>query len=127
MKSTDPKIWRAQDGREIPIIQMSNEHVLNTIRYLRRHAPAYKARMIVMYMRALQVPHGDEAEMALDQEFENADEQSSEEHLIDAVPQYETLLAEAARRGLPVGDFDDVTADANADEIVLRSLPSLSR
>ena len=34
--TVDVPIWITRDGDEVPITQMSNSHLLNTIRYLKR-------------------------------------------------------------------------------------------
>lgn len=78
-KSRDPQVWRTRDGRLIRVDAMEDTHLLNTLAYLHRRASEYLA----------------------DSRFEGKlSTISIDDMLVRGVPQYQTMLAEAVRRGL---------------------------
>jgi hypothetical protein len=57
----DPTIWVTNDGCEIPIVELSNDHLANTLRFLQRKAEASRRLNIAKLMWYL-LPNGDEVE-----------------------------------------------------------------
>lgn len=115
----NPKIWTTKDGREIPIKEMTDGHLLNAIAYLRRKAGIVKARELAVYLCGPE-PRGDGAMDAFDAEFQDAEEKSAEDHLAGAIPAYSEMITEAERRGLEVPEFDEEAAEQRCDSICVR-------
>lgn len=44
------QIWTTKDGRRIPVPLMGDEHLLNTIAFLRRRVQQYKNKMAVQFI-----------------------------------------------------------------------------
>lgn len=113
--------WTTKNGRVLKIRDMTDEHLLNTINYLRRRAPHAKAAQVLMLMHAAVQHHGEGAADAIDRELDGAMEMHSEDALAEAVPAYAALCEEAEERGLYVADVNFIEADKEADKIVLSS------
>lgn len=94
------KIWITKDGRQIPIIEMEDDHLLNTVGMLARQAfYVHSAQLFRMYcgMDAC----GDGAQMCLQREINQFENLSSAKILSqnghELLPD---LMLEAGRRGL---------------------------
>ncbi len=87
------KIWVTKSGQRIRVCDMSDAHLLNVIRFLRRR----KDRIIAEGWTALGMMAGEYAQMALEGELEWLEECTD---INDIHPCGEALLLEAARRGL---------------------------
>jgi hypothetical protein len=83
-------IWTMRDGQRIPIREMSDAHLVNTIRYLRRTAHLALLRSVAAFKMS------EAAEMALGTEFDNLEEDAC----VNAVPAFRVMVAEAEKRGL---------------------------
>lgn len=95
-------VWRTRDGREIPIEEMEDGHVLNTIRFLHRNAEMIRFGYFVRVYWSSPQPNGDGAQMAVDEECQRWAQLCDVDMLKRAVPQYVMLLLEATKRGLNV-------------------------
>ena len=100
--SPDLKIWETRDGRKIPIEQMGDRHLLNTIAMLNRSACIFRLTLLTELAMACTAVSGDGALMAIESEMHTLDICPDDEVLARAVPQYGLLLDEAARRNLGV-------------------------
>lgn len=119
-----PKTWVTRDGREISIREMTDEHLVNTLRMLRRNAPVVRLRYEFALIRRLEsLLCGLQGEMAIDcaeREIDmhvdamvaTSDDEWLHEQLI-----FRALRNEAKRRGInaqsaPRGGWISGTADA---------------
>lgn len=97
--------WVTRDGRRIPIAQMSDGHLVNTIRMLRRNRLLYELREVAIFSHGFRTLGGDGALDALDREssdwINRTVEMTDDEYLSVTFPlTYPSLLAEARKRGL---------------------------
>ena len=94
--------WVTKDGRAIPIVQMEDTHLANTIAFLRRRAWGMKEMCIAQGLRAACAMPGEMATMAIESDIQHLEEMEDEEFLEETVPQWENLLKEASKRNLEV-------------------------
>lgn len=98
VKKPSPKIWTTKDGTKIPIKEMTDSHLVNTLKLLHRTAKASVERFVT----AGNPFHG---EMASD-DFDRAQSAALEdpvdaiEHHLRSIPQFEHLETEALKRNL---------------------------
>jgi hypothetical protein len=108
-----PATWRTKSGKVIPIAEMEDGHLLNTIRLLQRtYARVCLTVSLEASGYAATAPDGAAmaAESEADQLMEEAEEQ---ENIGKEYPSFFPLLTEAARRGLdllPLERFDNIPA-----------------
>lgn len=97
------KLWTTKSGDRIRICDMSDSHVMNTIRLLQRKAAACKAADDAWYATCVP-PNGEGASDAFDHECEEAWSSPATAGLPLV---YESLIADAMRRGLILTDLTD--------------------
>lgn len=95
----DERTWITAKGERIAVIDMTDDHLANTIRLLRRRAPALMLAMLIP-MGQYQATAPEGASDAIDMEMTQILAMSDNEILIWKVPPYKTMVFEAARRGL---------------------------
>jgi len=93
------KHWKTKDGRKIRICDMEDDHLLNTIKLLHRHA-LYSLKNICISYMSYPYPSGDGARDAFDREFDYWNQEGSWEDC--ALEIMEDLVCDAARRELDV-------------------------
>lgn len=99
-KKVKTTVWTTKDGTEIPIREMTDSHLYNTIKFLQRTAEK-KVQAFAL------APNPFTAEMASDS-FDRAQDavldnpEEAVEDALNEVPQYDNLLKEATRRGLNI-------------------------
>ena len=76
-KIEQPLIWTTRDGREIPVVDMENDHLIKTNRFLRRRNDVFRSQ------------------------------QGLDEILAEELPMFAALLAEAAARELLARIYED--------------------
>lgn len=87
------KVWKTKDGREIPINEMADAHLLSVLRMLQRtHAVRQFNEPVPFGLR------GEMAQFAAEADYERF--QESEPTV--TTPIYADLRAEAERRGLEI-------------------------
>lgn len=86
--------WKDKQGRIVPIKNMTDEHLLNTIAYLDRRAEEHDEAL----MRACNPFGGEIAAAMLDDEQAAAMEEGTEPS--DLFKEYDFLCAERDRRGI---------------------------
>lgn len=91
-------IWTTKDGQRIRICDMTDEHLLNAIRFFRRKGAAYKEASVAVGYRVLSSLQGEMATFFCEQDIARLEETSLEDFIISQIPQFEKLLAEAERR-----------------------------
>lgn len=87
-------IWTTRDGQRIPIGQMTDSHLTNTIAYIYRRAAQLQNEALVCYPCF----QGEMAQMYAEQEWDALNEMDSEDFAEDVCPQLPYLLAEQERR-----------------------------
>lgn len=90
-------VWTTSDGRAIPINKMSDKHLCNTLRMLKRVATATQGEMVETMAGAMYSLHGDMATYYAEQEFDRACNASWDEFV---PPIFEKMEELAAKRGL---------------------------
>jgi len=93
------KIWKTKTG-QIRICDMSDRHLLNTIRMLERRAEAYYNNAVISGYRMMGFLQGEVAQDCLEGELMQLEEEGPDEFLPDI---YWNMLAECRRRNLNMG------------------------
>ena len=91
----NPK-WKTREGKLIPIAEMDDGHLQNTIRLLRRNLDRYHDHNVAVLLSAN--PSGEMAQDAVDRELDRALENGPD--WMDYPATYWLLLEEAAKRGM---------------------------
>lgn len=92
-------IWVTKDGQHIPVKQMTDSHLVNTIRMLRRYAEPRKAAH-EMALDAYMVDAPDGAADAANGELVQLENMDIDEYIEGEIITFPAMLAEAKRRGL---------------------------
>ena len=95
------KVWRTKDGIEVKIREMTDMHLLNTIRLLRRTRGPMKDRLAAS-MDGYSFGHDTMAAFYTEQEAMRLYEMDEDEFISETCAQFDELLAEAGRRKLEV-------------------------
>ncbi len=93
--------WATRDGRVIPIVHMSDSHLLNTIRFLRRNVFTYQL-VIMRRMSNYIMGAPEHAADACEAEAVRLMDMTDDEFLIYRFPQFRNLISEAAKRKLSI-------------------------
>lgn len=95
-----PTHWTTKDKRSIPIKEMSNAHLANTIAFLVRCAPtAMEANLYAAFSAAASFDSDSMASYYADAEIHTLEHESVEDYL-GQQPMYRALIREAKRRKL---------------------------
>lgn len=94
------KKWTTIDGKRIPIPELSDSHLLNIIRMLRRQAPHVKEVALEEGYNFLSTLRGEMATYYAEQDIQSVEDSTDEEFLSEYHPLWDDLVAEANRRGL---------------------------
>lgn len=107
------KVWTTRQGVEVKIREMSDSHLLNTIRFLRRTVGPQKNRLA---MSMDNHPFGEDTMAAFytERDAQRLYEMDEDEFISENYEQFGELIAEAERRNLEVSSgrardarFDD--------------------
>jgi hypothetical protein len=113
-------VWTTASGEDIPVQEMTDKHLLNTISYLENFAERAKLNIINEGYHMLSVVNGEMAEDAIRSGIEDAESMSPQECLILNTPIYVLMIREAHKRGLIDNDkYEMVQAmaeDLHGDE-----------
>ena len=93
--------WTTKDGRKIPIKEMSDRHLSNTIAFLRRNAGQNILREMTVLNLGLATTNGEMAQDGIERELAALESCGDDEYLSEACPQFDALIEEAEKRGLP--------------------------
>jgi len=92
------KVWVTKDGRRIRICDMTDEHLVNTIKMLERATEIKENCQIAQGYAMLGFVNGDMAQLAVDQDLRALEEDGLDP--AEEFPIYEALTLEAMRRGV---------------------------
>jgi len=110
------KVWTTKDGRNIPIQDMTDQHLVNTLLYLRRTSVLHLAGLLALMMTT-PGPQGEAAQDCFDREFDV---------LLDscwmdfAGQKFEHLVNEAEERGILPDDYLDPAYGEGTDLIAMQ-------
>lgn len=90
--------WVTKEGQRIKIKDMTDSHILNTIRMLERNAKIYQEVMIPQAYAVLSSMRGEGAQFCMEQEIRSLEDADPTE-LIDC-PTYDALVEEAMKRNI---------------------------
>lgn len=90
--------WNTKNGKIVRIVDMDNDHLINTIKFIQRISEFKLSEMqkgLFKYGR----PNGEQAEVDLEQ-AENQVMSMTWEDMLDDYPAYPKMVKEADKRGL---------------------------
>lgn len=91
-------IWITKTGARVKIREMSDQHLANTINFLRRNAHAAQFAAIDSGYACLCSLNGEMAQYYCEQDINRIESMSTEDFLEESIEQWPYLLAEAERR-----------------------------
>lgn len=91
--------WQTKDGRVVKITDMDDEHLVNSIRLLKRVVRKMRFSRDLAGWSALNFVQGEMAEYAIESYLE-LDARLSDEEWLGVHTPYEELIGEAKRRGI---------------------------
>lgn len=92
------KVWITREGTEIPIEEMSDNHLLNAIAYCERRARKMEKDAIAAGYYMLATLQGEMAIMDVEGKLAHLEEEGIDPS--EAHPLYDDLQAEALKRGI---------------------------
>jgi len=96
------KLWTCKDGRKVRICDMTDQHLLNTIRMILRAAPRQQQAALESAQSCAAMIHGEMASMSIESEIDRLIEMSAEEFAEVHCPLLYELCEDAMRRKLEV-------------------------
>lgn len=93
------EIWTTKDGKKIKISEMQDDHLINSIRLLRRVVRRMRLGHELSGFSMLNFVNGEMAELAIEQSLEQEAAMDDEEWL-NYHTSYEELIKEAKRRDI---------------------------
>ena len=93
-------IWITREGEEIPVSEMGDRHLVNSIRLMWR-AASKKIGCLVGFYTMCPEPHGEAAQDVFDSVVETV-LNLTQEDILDSFPSWSHLVAECERRGISV-------------------------
>lgn len=95
-------IWVTKDGKRVKVRDMTDSHLVNTIRYLRRTTSEWKQEYELALYGGLAMLSGEMATYCATQSIEQFEAMSVDEYLEESCPTYPAMLREAEKRGLKI-------------------------
>ncbi len=92
------KLWTMADGQQIPIRDMTDNHLINAIRYFRRNAPSAMRKAENDGMAVASCVSGEMAEYSIESDLHELREMDPEDFIEQTVPNWGSLLKEAEKR-----------------------------
>jgi len=92
------KMWTTRTGEKILITDMTDLHIINTIKMIELMAERWRFNALAEGYSYLGQVHGEMAELAIENELEDLAEYGVDPNII--TPLYDTLVNEAIKRGL---------------------------
>ncbi len=94
------RLWTCKDGRKIRIKDMTNSHLLNTIKMLERVGAKQLSLSISSAYSFAADLQGEMASYFAEQDIDRMEATSIEKFVNDEYPIYEHLVLEAQKRGI---------------------------
>ncbi len=91
--------WQTKDGRVLKITDMDDEHLVNSIRLLKRVVRGMRFSRDLAGWSVLNFVHGEMAQYAIESDLE-LDARLNDEEWLERHTVYEELIGEAKRRGI---------------------------
>ena len=92
--------WKMRDGNTIPVASLSDNHLMNIVRYLRRGAGSQRLARALM-LDGHDFREGTIAAQTVEDEAERLCWMDDDEFLADVCPQWEALWEQIIKRRLP--------------------------
>ena len=93
------KTWKTHSGQIIPIKEMSDTHLINTISFLKRNCENYRYQIIAEGENALGFLQGEMAIDSIERDINSLLSMADDEFLQEYTP-YKALVREAKKRKL---------------------------
>jgi hypothetical protein len=113
----DDPHWTTREGKRIRISEMTDQHLLNTISFLRRKAYEQYPELLSQAESMAAVMNGEQALIDISNAIFELEE-GGWEALLDVVPQYDAMLESLHARKLefPADDFLKTVKPADHDD-----------
>lgn len=98
--SATKTIWQTRDGQRIRVKDMSDEHLINTIRMLHSNGAKMKRAHIAAAYSVASGLQGEMAQFYADRDIDRMEATTLEEFLSQSVPTYDALMEEIEKRKL---------------------------
>lgn len=92
--------WVTKDGERIPVREMNDSHLVNTIQYLRRIAQIQLIESTLAIGQYLSDDPPDGAWLAVIAAEHDLNDMNADEFALEAYPTFAAMLKEAEQRGL---------------------------
>lgn len=92
--------WVTREGQCIHVKMMTDTHIINTIRFLRKWASAARPKLAMEVDRFASITGGEMAAIAASEEAERLYSMDDDDFIEMQIPTWEKLLAEAKKRKL---------------------------
>lgn len=100
METPTKTTWVTKDGERIPVREMSDSHLVNTIQYLRRNAQIQLMESTLAIGQYLSDDPPDGAWLAATAAEHDLNGMDADEFALEAYPTFAAMLKEAEQRGL---------------------------
>lgn len=94
------KIWITKDNRVIPVREMTDEHIVNTLAYFRKRVGRFRRREEAAGLAALAFLQGEMAIASVESQLDSYESMTDDEFLSSVIPHWGNVLSEAHRRKL---------------------------
>jgi hypothetical protein len=98
-------LWQMQDGKKVRVCDMTDKHLLNTIRYIERNVDRIRWDAVHQGYLCLSGMQGEEAINSIEDAI--ASLESDEAEIGEFCPIYDDMVAEAERRKLELLEDPD--------------------
>lgn len=95
--------WVTREGKSIHVKMMTDSHIVNTIRYLRKWAAMARPQLAMQADHYASNTGGEMAAIAASEEATRLYDMDDDDFIEMEIPTWEKLLAEAEKRGLAIG------------------------
>jgi len=92
--------WTTKDGTKIKIQDLTNDHLINIIKFLRRYASKKLDEEIDTGYSVLASLGGEMAQFFCEQDLDRLESMTVDDYLSNSFPPYDALLEESFKRKL---------------------------
>ncbi len=119
MENVEPGYWQTKDGRILKITDMEDEHIVSTIRLLKRVVREMRFSRDLAGLSVLNFVQGEMAQYAIESDLE-LDARLNDEEWLERHTAYRELVGEAKRRGIL--EYIGSIIFSNGDHMSVKSL-----